>query len=82
VVLADAEEVDADLVGKDALFDDVADRLGMRLGTVGLVVGQIAERVQPEDERKPRPFDSPEPRGLRLGRAHVTSLPSCAEADA
>ena len=29
VVLADPEEVDADLVGKDTLFDEVPDRLGM-----------------------------------------------------
>jgi hypothetical protein len=29
VVFADPEEVHADLVGKDTLFDDVADRLGM-----------------------------------------------------
>jgi hypothetical protein len=27
VVFADAEEVDADLVGKDTLLDDVPDRL-------------------------------------------------------
>jgi hypothetical protein len=29
VVLTDAEEVDADLVGQDALVDDVPDRLGV-----------------------------------------------------
>ena len=29
VVLTDAEEVDADLLGKDALLDDVPDRLGV-----------------------------------------------------
>jgi hypothetical protein len=29
VVLPDPEEVHADLVGKDTLFDDVADRLGV-----------------------------------------------------
>jgi hypothetical protein len=29
VVLTDSEEVDADLVGKDALLHDVPDRLGM-----------------------------------------------------
>ena len=31
-MLADAEEVDADLIGKDALLDDIADRLGVRVG--------------------------------------------------
>jgi hypothetical protein len=46
-MLADPEEVDADLVGEDALFDDVADRLGMRLRLIALVVGPIAERVEP-----------------------------------
>ena len=30
VVFPDPEEVDANLVGKDALFDEVPDRLGVR----------------------------------------------------
>ena len=50
VVLADAEEVDADLVGEDALLDDVADRLGVRQRAAVGVVGDVAERVEPEDE--------------------------------
>jgi hypothetical protein len=54
VVLADPKEVDADLVGEDALFDDIPDRLGMGLRSVFLVVGAIAERVEPEDERELR----------------------------
>jgi len=29
VVLADAEEVDSGLLGEHALFDDIADRLGV-----------------------------------------------------
>ena len=51
-MLADAEEVDADLVGKHALFDDVPDRLGVGLGSIVLIVGPIAERIEPEDERE------------------------------
>ena len=51
-MLADAEEVDADLVGKDALFDDVSDGLGVRLGAIVLVVGPIAECVEAEHEGK------------------------------
>jgi hypothetical protein len=49
-VLADPEEVDADLVGKDALLDEVADRLRVRERAVVLVVGDVAEGVEPEDE--------------------------------
>jgi hypothetical protein len=33
-----SEDVDADLVGKDALLDDVPDRLCMRQGAVVFVV--------------------------------------------
>jgi hypothetical protein len=51
VVVADAEEVDADLVGEDA-FDDVPNRLGMRLRATDPVVCPIAERAEPEDERE------------------------------
>jgi hypothetical protein len=50
MVLSDAEEVDADLVGQDTLLDDVPDRLGVRERVVVGVVGDIAERVEPEDE--------------------------------
>ena len=54
VVFADAEEVDADLVGQDALLDDVADRLRVRQRAVVGVVGDVAERVEAEDERELR----------------------------
>jgi hypothetical protein len=52
VVLADAEEVNANLVGKDALLDDVTDRLCVRFGLTVLVVRPVAERVKPENERE------------------------------
>jgi hypothetical protein len=52
VVLADSEEVDADLVGEDALLDHVSDRLRVRERAVVFVVGDIAEGVEPKDEWK------------------------------
>ena len=52
VVFADPEEVDADLVGEDALLDEVPDRLRMRQRAVVVVVGDVAEGVEPEDERE------------------------------
>ena len=54
VVLADPEEVHADLVGEDALLDEVADRLGVRERAAVLVVGDVAEGVEAEDERELR----------------------------
>jgi hypothetical protein len=36
------------------LFDGVPDRLGMGEGVVVGVVGDVAERVEPEDERERR----------------------------
>ena len=53
VVFADAEEVHADLVGEDALLDDVADRLGMRQRAAVRVAAEVAEGVEAEDEREP-----------------------------
>jgi len=50
VVFTDPEEVHADLVGKDTLFDDIPDRLGMGEWAVVIVVGDIAEGVEAEDE--------------------------------
>ena len=50
VVLADAEEVDADLVGEHALLDDAADRLRVGERPAAVVVDQVAERVEAEDE--------------------------------
>jgi hypothetical protein len=51
-MLADPEEVDADLIGQDALLDNVPDRLGVRLRAIVLAVGPIAERVEPQDQGK------------------------------
>ena len=53
-MLADPEEVDTDLVGKDAMFDEVPNRLRMRERAVVGVVSDIAEGVEPEDERELR----------------------------
>jgi hypothetical protein len=52
VVLADAEEVDADPVGEHALVDEDADRFRVRQRSAGLVVDQVAERVEAEHERE------------------------------
>jgi hypothetical protein len=49
-VLADAEEVDADLVGEHALLDDAADRLSVRKGMTVFVDDAIPERVEAEGE--------------------------------
>ena len=49
VVFADPEEIHADLVGKHALLDDVADRLGMRQRAVFVVVSDVAKGVEAED---------------------------------
>ncbi len=54
VVLADAEEVDAQLVGKDTFLDDVSDGLGMRERAVLGIVGDVPERVEAEDKRELR----------------------------
>jgi hypothetical protein len=50
VVLADAEETHADLVGEDTLLDEVPDRLGMRERAIVVVVRDVAEGVEAEDE--------------------------------
>jgi len=55
-VLTDPEEVHTNLVGKDTLFDEVADRLGMGEWAVVIVVGDIAEGVEAEDEWELRRF--------------------------
>ena len=52
-MLADPEEVDAGLVGEDALLDDVADRLRLGEPAPVAVVDRVAEGVQPEHQRKP-----------------------------
>jgi len=56
VVLTDAEEIHAYLLGKYTLFDEVPDRLGMREWAVVSIVGDIAEGVEAEYEREVRGF--------------------------
>jgi hypothetical protein len=51
-MFADSDEVDPDLVGDDTLFHEVPDRLGMRQRAVVSVVGDVAEGVEPEDQRE------------------------------
>ena len=51
VVLADAEEVDAQLVGQHGLVDDVADDLRLRQRAPVGVAGDVAERIEAEFER-------------------------------
>ncbi len=53
MVLADPEEVHADLVGQDPLLDDVPYGLGVGQRAVVLVVGDVAKRVQAEDQGEP-----------------------------
>jgi hypothetical protein len=50
VVLADAEEVEPELVGEDRLVDDVADDLGGRERPAGRVEGDVAEGVETQLE--------------------------------
>ena len=47
-MLADAEEVDAQLVGEHRLLDDVADHLRMRQQVAVGPRGDVAERIQPK----------------------------------
>jgi hypothetical protein len=55
-MLADPEELDADLIGEHPLLDDIPNRLRMRLRAIVLVVGPVAESVKPQDEWKRRRF--------------------------
>ena len=48
VVLTDAEEIDAELVGENGLAHHVADHAGVTLGVPLLVVGDVAEGVESE----------------------------------
>jgi hypothetical protein len=80
VVLADPEEVHADLVRKHALLDDVADRLGVRVRAVLSIVRQITKRVEAEDERESSTLDLGDPVGVEPGRDHAASLSGCAAA--
>ena len=47
-MLADADEVETDLVGQQAFLDDVADHLGMVEGAPVGSLGDTAERVDAE----------------------------------
>lgn len=51
VVLADAEEIDAQLVGEHRFADHVPDDLRMRQGAAAGPGGDVAERVESEFER-------------------------------
>ena len=53
VVLPDPDEVQSDPVGEDTLRHDVAQHLRVRDPVPVVVVGRVAERVQPEHQRKP-----------------------------
>jgi len=46
-VLADAEEMDAEVVGQDRLVDDVTNDLRVREGPTTDPLGDVAEGVQP-----------------------------------
>ena len=46
MVLADADEVDAELIGEDGLLDDVAENGGLRQPLSAVVHGDIAEGVE------------------------------------
>jgi hypothetical protein len=56
VVFPDPDEVDADLLGEHALFDDVADRLGMCLQAAVIIAGAVAKGVDAEREWELRGF--------------------------
>lgn len=48
VMLAKANEVEAELVGQNRLVDDVADHLRMRKHGTGGVLGDVAKGIQSE----------------------------------
>ena len=54
VVFADPEEVDANLLGDDTMFDEVTKYPGVREWAVLVVMGGIAEGVETQDERERR----------------------------
>ena len=49
-MIADADEIDAQLVGEDRLVDEIADDLGLREGSTVGAKRDVAERVEPELE--------------------------------
>ena len=50
VVLAEGDDVDAELVGQDRLLDDLPDRGGVGDGLAGIVKRHVAECVEAENE--------------------------------
>src|SRR5215813_10034592 len=78
MVLADAEAVHTEFVREDRLVDDVPNHLGVRLQVSVGAARDVAERVQPELERRGRSHDEkfappsnwwPLPRCFRLASA-------------
>ncbi|MGY4489011.1 hypothetical protein ACVWWR_008202 [Bradyrhizobium sp. LM3.2] len=50
-MFAEADEVEAELVGQHRLVDDVADHLRVRKHRAGSVPGDVAKGIQSEFER-------------------------------
>ena len=48
MMLADAEEMQADLIGQHGLGDDVAEDLRVRKRLTGVVERDVAEGIEPE----------------------------------
>jgi len=48
MMLAEPDEIDAELVSEDSFVDDVANNLRMRLRRAILVQGNVAECIEPE----------------------------------
>ncbi len=53
MVLTDADEVDADLVGQHCLLDEIADHHGLRLRNAARVRGHVAEGIQTQFQLSP-----------------------------
>ena len=51
MMLADAEAVEADLLGEDGFVDDVAQHLRLRLRRARRIERDVAERVEAEFKR-------------------------------
>ena len=50
VVLAERDDVDAELVGEHRLVDDLPDRGGVRDAVAGVVLRHVAEGVEAQNE--------------------------------
>ena len=57
MVLADAEGVEADLIGQHGLLDDLAQHAGVRLQADDRIEGDVAEGVDTEGERGSHAID-------------------------